>query len=59
AFGEGERDPQEVPLLRDRGPIDGKAAAYVCVGFTCNRPATEVAELEGQLRGPQSQDGTP
>ena len=35
AGGEGD-----VPLLRDRGPVDGQAAAYVCEHFTCRLPVT-------------------
>ena len=36
AGGEGD-----VPLLRDRGPVDGQAAAYVCEHFTCRLPVVE------------------
>ncbi|GGU45508.1 thioredoxin domain-containing protein [Nocardioides albus] len=37
---------EDIPLLRSRTPVDGKAAAYVCRGFVCERPVTEVADLE-------------
>jgi uncharacterized protein YyaL (SSP411 family) len=40
-----------VPLLRDRPGLDGAATAYVCRGFVCERPTTEVEALAGQLRG--------
>src|SRR4051794_3770976 len=43
----GARDG--VPLLQDRQPVDGRAAAYVCENFTCQMPVTEPAELEGML----------
>jgi uncharacterized protein YyaL (SSP411 family) len=33
-------------LLADRLPIDGKATAYVCEGFTCRLPVTSPQELE-------------
>ena len=36
-------------LLRDRHAIEGKATAYVCRNFICERPTTEPAELGRQL----------
>ncbi len=35
----------EHPLLRDRPMVDGRATAYVCRGFVCDRPTTDAAEL--------------
>jgi uncharacterized protein YyaL (SSP411 family) len=40
---------REIPLLRDRAPVNGKAAAYVCRRFTCGLPVTEPQELEREL----------
>ncbi len=34
-----------VPLLADRGLVDGKAAAYVCRGMVCDRPVTTADDL--------------
>jgi uncharacterized protein YyaL (SSP411 family) len=34
-----------VPLLADRPMIDGRATAYVCRGFVCDRPVTTPQEL--------------
>ena len=38
-----------IPLLEGRGPVDGKAAAYVCERFVCQRPVTEPDELAAAL----------
>jgi uncharacterized protein len=38
-----------VPLLRDRPAVDGRATAYVCERFVCQRPTTDVAEFRRQL----------
>lgn len=40
----------EVPLAEGRGPIEGRAAAYVCRGMVCDRPVTDVADLAALLR---------
>ena len=45
-----DRDAQrEIPLLADRPAVDGRATAYVCEHFVCQRPVTEPEELTAQL----------
>jgi len=40
----------ELPLLRDRPLLDGRAAAYVCRDFVCDAPTSDPA-LVAQLLG--------
>lgn len=47
-------DPAALPddaigLLRDRPLVDGRAAAYVCRGFVCDRPVTDPRALRAGL----------
>ncbi|WP_037573373.1 thioredoxin domain-containing protein [Phaeacidiphilus oryzae] len=42
-------DAAEVPLLAGRPLVDGRAAAYVCRGFTCELPVTSPDELRERL----------
>jgi uncharacterized protein YyaL (SSP411 family) len=42
-------DSGDVPLLRDRPTVDGRAAAYVCENFVCAAPVTDVAALQALL----------
>jgi uncharacterized protein YyaL (SSP411 family) len=39
----------EVPLLKERRPVDGKPAAYVCRNRVCRSPVTTPAELAAEL----------
>jgi uncharacterized protein YyaL (SSP411 family) len=38
-----------VPLLGERTPVDGRATAFVCEGFTCRLPVTDPEALASQL----------
>lgn len=42
AFGEG-------PLLHDRPALEGRATAYVCRGFVCDRPTSDPNALAEQV----------
>ncbi|QUI33577.1 thioredoxin domain-containing protein [Streptomyces alfalfae] len=39
----------ELPLLADRGLVDGLPAAYVCRSFVCDAPTTDPGELASKL----------
>jgi uncharacterized protein YyaL (SSP411 family) len=39
----------EQPLLKDRKAIDGKATAYVCRGFVCDAPTTDLQTLKNSI----------
>jgi uncharacterized protein YyaL (SSP411 family) len=45
----GTREAQQPALLRSRNLIDGRATAYVCQNYACQRPVTTPAELAAQL----------
>jgi uncharacterized protein YyaL (SSP411 family) len=46
----GHPDQAGVPLLASRPAVDGKATAYVCRGFVCDRPVTTEDDLLALLR---------
>jgi uncharacterized protein YyaL (SSP411 family) len=50
-MGLGALGPQPfpVPLLQDRGLVEGQAAAYVCHNLTCQAPVTEPEPLRARL----------
>lgn len=41
---------ERLPFVKDMHPVGGKAAAYVCENYVCQRPITEAAELREVLR---------
>ncbi len=49
ALGEPSTHPPAVPLLQDRGLVDGKAAVYLCRDFACQAPVTTPQALEQLL----------
>ena len=50
-----QRSQELVPLLRDRGLLNGVPTAYVCENYTCKRPVTEPKLLAEQLNQPSLQ----
>jgi uncharacterized protein YyaL (SSP411 family) len=42
-------EPSAVPLLLDRGLVDGRAAAYVCRDFACQAPVADPEGLQSLL----------
>jgi uncharacterized protein YyaL (SSP411 family) len=49
ALGSPDAQSPAVPLLQDRGLVDGHAAAYVCRYFSCQAPVTIPQALEELL----------
>ncbi len=49
ALAAGAPDAPGLPLLAGRPLVDDDAAAYVCRGFVCDRPVTEVEALRAAL----------
>jgi uncharacterized protein YyaL (SSP411 family) len=45
----GRPDTEGIPLLAGRPLVDGLSAAYVCRGFVCDRPLTDVDQLRKAL----------
>ncbi len=45
----GPPDAPGIPLLAGRPLVDGRPSAYVCRGFVCDRPVTDVADLAAAL----------
>lgn len=46
----GTTDKSDLPLLHQRGPVDGQTAIYVCYNRACQLPVTSVAEVWQLLR---------
>jgi uncharacterized protein YyaL (SSP411 family) len=48
----GEPDAAGVPLLASRPVVGGRPAAYVCRGFVCSAPVTDVSALSAAMTAP-------
>jgi uncharacterized protein YyaL (SSP411 family) len=51
ALGSPDVNLPAIPLLQDRGLVDGQAAAYICRDFVCQAPVTDPETLLAQLEG--------
>jgi uncharacterized protein YyaL (SSP411 family) len=49
----GSEAARDVPLLDGRSLLEGRPAAYVCRGFTCQLPTADPVELVDQVSGGQ------
>jgi uncharacterized protein YyaL (SSP411 family) len=49
ALGAPGAQPPAIPLLQDRGLVEGHATAYVCRSFTCQAPVTKPEALREQM----------
>ena len=47
----GNGDTAGIPLLENRGMVDGNPTAYVCQNYVCQLPVTDAAALAAQLEG--------
>jgi uncharacterized protein YyaL (SSP411 family) len=50
ALGPPAPEESALPLLRDRGLLEGQAAAYVCRDFVCQAPVTDSEALQAVLQ---------
>ena len=48
-LAENTENAEIIPLLAERKLIDGKATAYICESFVCQKPVTTIEELTEQL----------
>jgi uncharacterized protein YyaL (SSP411 family) len=44
----------DLPILKGKKPLEGKATAYVCENFTCSLPTTDPKVMKKQLLGRKS-----
>ena len=51
-IAQGSPDTPGIPLLANRPLVAGRAAAYLCRGFVCDRPVTTPEELTSGLQRP-------
>jgi uncharacterized protein YyaL (SSP411 family) len=45
---------QHLDFIRGMKPLGGKATAYVCENYACQRPTADIVDLRKQLEPPRS-----
>ncbi|UCC73708.1 MAG: DUF255 domain-containing protein [Gemmatimonadota bacterium] len=51
-----DRATAQLPLLRGKDLVDGKAALYICRDFTCQTPITDPQDVASQLEAPRIEE---
>jgi len=54
AIGEPDDSGSELPLLRGKSLVGGKAAVYICRNFNCRSPMTDADQVMDALAAPRS-----
>ncbi|GAB6158414.1 thioredoxin domain-containing protein [Desulfotomaculum varum] len=48
---DAEKPAGLLPLTKDKLPVNGQATVYLCQNFTCQKPITQISQLQAALDG--------